>query len=41
MTVERFFNKITHCRRVATCCDKLAANKLAFFQLVRTTMAAR
>jgi hypothetical protein len=28
--VERFFNKIKHCRRVATRYDKLAANYLAF-----------
>ena len=32
--VERFFNKIKHCRRVATRYDKLAANYLAFVQLV-------
>ena len=32
--VERFFNKIKHCRRVATRYDKLAANYLAFLQLV-------
>jgi transposase len=31
--VERFFNKIKHCRRVATGYDKLAANYLAFAQL--------
>jgi transposase len=31
--VERFFNKIKHCRRVATRYDKLAANDLAFFRL--------
>jgi len=31
--VERFFNKIKHCRRVATRYDKLAANYLAFLQL--------
>jgi transposase len=31
--VERFFNKIKHCRRVATRYDKLAANYLAFVQL--------
>ena len=31
--VERFFNKIKHCRRVATRYDKLAANFLAFGQL--------
>jgi Transposase DDE domain len=31
--VERFFNKIKQCRRVATRYDKLAANFLAFIQL--------
>lgn len=31
--VERFFNKIKRCRRVATRCDKLATNYLAFVQL--------
>ena len=31
--VERFFNKITHCCRVATRYNKLAANYLAFIQL--------
>src|SRR5262249_33231103 len=31
--VEQFFNKIKHCRRVATRYDKLAANYLAFVQL--------
>ena len=31
--VERFFNKIKHCRRVATRYDKLAANYRAFIQL--------
>ena len=31
--VERFFNKIKQCRRVATRYDKLAANHLAFIQL--------
>ena len=30
--VERFFNKIKHCRRIATRYDKLAANYLAFVQ---------
>ena len=34
--VERFFNKIKHCRRVATRYDKLAANYLAFVQLAQT-----
>lgn len=32
--VERFFNKIKQCRRVATRYDKLAANYLAFVKLV-------
>ena len=31
--IERFFNKIKHCRRIATRYDKLAANYLAFVQL--------
>jgi transposase len=31
--VERFFNKIKHCRRIATRYDILAANYLAFVQL--------
>jgi transposase len=31
--VERFFNKIKQCRRVATRYYKLAANYLAFIQL--------
>jgi len=31
--VERFFNKLKQCRRVATRYDKLAANYLAFIQL--------
>jgi transposase len=31
--VERFFNKIKQCRRVATPYDKLAANYLAFVKL--------
>jgi transposase len=31
--VERFFNKIKQCRRVATRYDKLVANYLAFIQL--------
>ena len=31
--VERFFNKIKQCRRVATRDDKRAANDLAFIQL--------
>jgi transposase len=32
--IERFFNKIKQCRRVATRYDKLAANYLAFIKLV-------
>lgn len=31
--VERFFNKIKQCHRVATRYDKLAANYLAFIKL--------
>jgi transposase len=31
--IERFFNKIRQCRRVATRYDKLAANHLAFVKL--------
>ena len=31
--VERFFNKIKQCRRIATRYDKLAVNYLAFIQL--------
>ncbi len=31
--VERFFNKIKHCRRIATRYDKLATNYLAFVEL--------
>jgi hypothetical protein len=31
--VERFFNRIKQCRRMATRCDTLAANYLAFVQL--------
>jgi transposase len=31
--VERFFNRIKHCRRIATRYDKLAANYLAFVKL--------
>ena len=38
--VERFFNKIKQCRRIATRYDKLAANYLAFVQL-QTTVAPR
>jgi transposase len=31
--VERFFNKIKQCRRIATRYDKFAANYLAFIKL--------
>ena len=31
--IERFFNKIKQCRRVATRYDKLAANYLVFIKL--------
>ena len=41
--VERFFNGIKQCRRVATRYDRLAANYLAFVQLasIRLWLAAR
>ena len=41
--VERFFNRIKQCRRVATRYDKLAANYLAFVQLasIRLWLAVR
>jgi transposase len=39
--VERFFNKIKQCRRVATRYDKLAANYFAFIQLGCMLMSPR
>ena len=41
--IERFFNKIKQCRRVATRYDKLAANYLAFVKLasIRRTVVKR
>jgi len=41
--VERFFNRIKQCRRVATRYDSLAGNYLAFVQLasIRLWLAAR
>ena len=36
--IERFFNKIKHCRGIATRYDKLAANCLAFVQLASTRL---
>ena len=39
--VERFFNKIKHCRCVATRYDKLAANYLAFIQLASIRLGRR
>ena len=39
--VERFFNKIKQCRRVATRYDKLAANYLAFVQLASIGLRLR
>ena len=39
--VERFFNKIKHCRRVATRYDKLAADYLAFVQLASIRLRLR
>ena len=40
--VERFFNRIKQCRRIATRYDKLAANYLAVVQLasIRLWLAA-
>ena len=37
----RGFNKIKHCRRVATRYDKLAANYLAFVQLASIRLCLR
>jgi transposase len=39
--VERFFNKIKQCRRVAMRYDKLAANDLAFIQLASIRLRLR
>jgi transposase len=39
--VERFFNKIKQCRRVATRYDKLAVNYLAFIQLASIRLWVR
>jgi transposase len=39
--VERFFNKIKQCRRVATRYDKVAANYLAFIQLASIRLGLR
>ena len=39
--VERFFNRIKQCRRVATRYDKLAANYLAFVQLASIRLLLR
>jgi transposase len=38
--VERFFNRIKQCRRVATRYDKLAANYLAFIAAIRIWLRA-
>jgi hypothetical protein len=40
--VERFFNKIKQCRRIATRYDRIAANYLAFIKLasIRTWLRA-
>jgi len=38
--VERFFNKIKQCRRIATRYDKLAATYLAFIQLASIRVMA-
>lgn len=34
--VERFLNKVKHCRRIATRYEKTARNYLAFWQLAST-----
>jgi transposase len=39
--IERFFNKIKQCRRVATRYDQLAANYLAFIKLASTSIWLR
>jgi len=39
--VERFFNRIKQCRRIATRCDRLAAKYLAFVQLASITLWLR
>jgi transposase len=39
--VERFFNRIKQCRRVATRYDKLTANYLAFIQLASIKLCLR
>jgi transposase len=39
--IERFFNAIKHCRRVATRYDKLATNRLAFVQLASIRLRLR
>ena len=39
--IERFFNKIKQCRRVATRYDKLAANYLAFIKLASSRIWLR
>ena len=39
--IERFFNKIKQCRRIATRYDKLAANYLAFIKLASIRIRLR
>jgi hypothetical protein len=39
--VERFFDKIKQCRRIATRYDKLAANDLTFIQLASIRVVSR
>jgi transposase len=39
--IERFFLKLKHVRRVATCYDKLAANFLATTQLASIRLRLR
>ncbi|MBR0675768.1 transposase [Roseomonas alkaliterrae] len=39
--VERFFNKLNHIRRIATCFDKLALHNLAAQHLAAARLWAR
>jgi hypothetical protein len=39
--VERFFNRVKHCRGIVARCDKRAANELAFIQRASLRMWLR
>ncbi len=39
--VGRFFNKLNQLRRIATRCDRLGANFMAFIQLAAVRISAR